>query len=342
MSSRLFVSTVLSVALGFGACDGDPAGGSGASERATATGPVGELAPNIREEIGETVATVDGMPIGLNEFLQLAGRKLRGSEGGSLSSDDRQAVIDELVEQKVLYLEARERGLDYDPRVQRLMVQLLLQDQVYGDIKSADLSDDELRDYFERNREDFIIPEKIRLRRIFIKGDPTRTADEAKELATSIYQRVAAEPESFQKIAAEVSEGPYRGRGGDLGLVGREPRPGVPQEVIDKGFLQPIGGVSEPFEAAGGWNIVFTADRRERLERTFAQMRGAVVRRAKAEKHQEAYEAYVAERQSDATVEVFSDKLDSVRLAGAKNERPPEEASDPSDETDGAGDEGSE
>jgi parvulin-like peptidyl-prolyl isomerase len=306
----------LALSLFVAACDGAPptaaAPPHAASEGST---PLGDLSPRVREEIGETVATIDGMPIGLNEFIQLAGRKLRASEAGALTPSDRQAVIDELADQKLLFLEARRRGYDLDPKVQRLMVQLLLQDEVYGNVKSADLTDDELQAFFQKNHEEFIIPEKIRLRRIFIKAEPTRSSAEAKALADKFYQAVKSEPRSFSRLAGEVSEGPYRGRGGDLGLIGREPRPGVPQEIIDRGFTLKEGEVAAPFEAAGGWNVLYVSERRDRVERTFEQMRGAVVRRAKAEKNQVAYESYIAERRQGAKVEVMAERLDSVRLA---------------------------
>lgn len=298
------------------ACDGGAPAAQVPPPPATAgSTPLGDLSERVRDEIGETVATADGMPIGLNEFIQLAGRKLRGSEAGSLTAEDRQAVIDELADQKLLFLEARRRGYDLDPKVQRLMVQLLLQDEVYGNVKSADLTDDELRAFFQKNHEEFIIPEKIRLRRIFVKSEPTRTGAEAKALADKFYQSVQSEPRNFSRLAGEVSEGPYRGRGGDLGLIGREPRPGVPQEIIDRGFTLKEGEVAAPFESAGGWNVLYVSERRDRVERTFEQMRGAVVRRAKAEKNLLAYEAYIAERRQGVKVEVIPERLEAVRLA---------------------------
>lgn len=296
---------LLAASLSLLACDPEPcppaiAGGVGAAP---------ELPAHLQEEIGETVATVNGMPVGINEYSQLAGRRLRAATSDELSDEERMEVLQELIDQKALYLVARERGLDRDPRVQRLMVQILLQGEVYGDIKSADLTDAELRDYYERNRESFIIPEQARLRRIFIKAEPTRSAAEAEALVAGIYERVKANPDRFAKIAAETSEGPYRGRGGDLGLVGHEPRAGVPPEVVERGFAMPVGGVSEPFFVSGGYNIVMVADRRERIERTFEQMRGAVVRRAKSEKHQQAYQDYVASKREGLDIQTFPDRL---------------------------------
>lgn len=312
---------ILCLALAFplGACDGPTSTPSSGAAAGTTTdaGATDDVSPRIRADIGETVAIADGVPIGMNEFLQLAGRKLRASEAGVLSPEDRRAVVDELADQKILYREALRRGYDKDPKVQRLMVQLLLQDEVYDQIKSADLTDEDLRSYFERHREEFVIPEKIRLRRIFVKAEPTRSAEEARALIDQLHARVTADLSQFARVAAESSEGPYRGRGGDLGLIGREPRPGVPQEIIERGFAMKQGEVSAPFELGGGWNILFASERRDRVERTFEQMRGAVVRRAKAEKNQQAYEAYIAERRKGIAVQVFDEKLDAVRLAGS-------------------------
>jgi len=311
------LSLCLALGLTIAACDAGPPPAADPGSAATNQGGEITISERVREEIGETVAIVDGLPIGKSEFIQVAGRKLRTSEGGALTAEDRQAVLDELTEQKILFLEARRKGYDMDPRVQRLLVQLILQDEVYSEVKSADITDDELRRYFEANREDFVIPEKIRLRRIFIKAEPTRTNAEAQQLARQAYQRVKGEPNRFSRVASELSEGPYRGRGGDLGLIGKEPRPGVPQEIIERGFLLKAGDIAEPFEAGGGWNVLFVSERRDRVERTFEQMRGAVVRRAKAQKSQQAYQDYVQGRREAAKVELFADRLDSLRLAGS-------------------------
>lgn len=299
------------------ACDPPPPPAESPAATSGLSGGGLEISERVREEIGETVATVNGLPIGKSEFIQVAGRKLRTSEAGALTAEDRQAVLDELTEQKILFLEARAKGYDLDPRVQRLLVQLILQDEVYAEVKSADITDDELRAFFEKHREDFVIPEKIRLRRIFVKAEPTRSSAEAEQIAQRAYQQVRAEPNRFSRVASELSEGPYRGRGGDLGLIGKEPRPGVPIEIIERGFTLKAGEVAAPFQAGGGWNVLFVSERRDRVERTFEQMRGAVVRRAKAEKSQQAYRDYVDGRRQAANVEVFADRLESLRLAGS-------------------------
>ncbi|TVQ91915.1 MAG: hypothetical protein EA397_08425 [Deltaproteobacteria bacterium] len=334
---RIAVRTTMFI-LGLGltllGCDPEP------SASPAAPLEVPELPEHLRAEIGEPVATISGFPVGVNEYNQLAGRKLRTSSGEELTDQERLEVLQELIDQKVLFLEARRLGFDRDPRVQRVMVQILLQSEVYGDIKSADLTEEELRAYYERNRDDFIMPEQVRLRRIFIKAEPTRPNAEAEALARTIYERVKAQPQSFAKIAAETSEGPFRGRGGDLGLVSREPRPGVPVEVVERGFSLAEGGISEPFLAGGGYHILFLTERRERVERTFEQMRAAVVRRAKSEKQQQSYHDYLAEKRDAFDIETFPDRLKRLRVGsgGGPDSAPEPPAGAPSAE-EGLGDE---
>ena len=264
-------------------------------------------------EIGKTIATIDGMPVGENEFTTHA-IGTRPRTAASLTPEERKEVLDELLDQKALYLEARRQGLDRDPKVQAQMVQIYLRRQVYNQVRSNDFTEEDLRDFYEAHRDDFIIPEKVRARRLFIKADPIRTQAEAEAVAKQAYARIGGKIDNFNEVAAEISEGPYRGRGGDLGMITRQGRTGVPDEVVERAFGMQGGQISEPFYAGGGYNIVGVMFRREAVERTFEQMRGAVLRRAKAERQSQVYEDTLARLRENAKVDIDQDAVDAIEI----------------------------
>jgi hypothetical protein len=124
--------------------------------------------------------------------------------------------------------------------------------------------------------------------------------------------------ETFATIAGEVNDGPYKSRGGDVGLITREGRAGLPPEVTEKAFSLAEGQISEPFVADGGWNVIAVVSRKPQVDRTFEQMKGAIMRRAKAEKHEEIVEGTVKKLRDGAKIEIYQEKIDGMQLDGAQ------------------------
>jgi parvulin-like peptidyl-prolyl isomerase len=307
---RWITSFALLLAL---ACNGEvPEAGNGTPE----VGGGGD-APAEKEDIGEVLAKVGDVVIGTTEFQAVAQRR-QPAEGDTLSDDEKKEILQDLVDQKILYLKARDNGIDRDPKVQKLMIQTLMRQEVYSGVRNGDFSQDELRAYFEEHREDFVVPEKVQVKRIFVKSGGKRTAEEAKQIADEIHAELMSDPSRFKALATEKSEDPYRKRGGDLGFVSRKGKPGVPQEVTDKAFEVGMNEVSPVFESAEGFNMIKVTQRRERVERTFEQMKGSVLRKVKNERYKQLYDDFVANVRNDYPVDTQEDKLAGLEVKPPK------------------------
>jgi len=292
------------LALGLFACDG---GNSASTDGTTAAD----------EDIGEILATVDGMPVGSEEF-ETAASRVSPEDGKELSLEERREVLDRLVNDKVLYVEALRRGLDKDPKVQKVMVNTLLRDEVYANVRNSDFSDEELRAYYEANKEDFVVPEKVQIKRVLIRITDDRDAEAARTLCEDVRGQLAPEPKTlFKDIATKYSEDPYRRRGGDVGFVSVDGKPGLDQDIVSKAFELDLEQMSECFESADGYNILYIANKRERVERTFQQMKGSVLRKVKNDKLKEMYESYVASLKDTASISINEDKLAAVEVETA-------------------------
>jgi len=293
-------------------CGGEttPAGGAGAPD-ATAAGQVSE------EVEGPIVAEVGGLKITAQEFEAAAAREAPRA-GEPMSEEQKREVLDKLVRERMLYLEAKKAGIDRDPKVQKVMVNTLLRQDVYSGVRNADFSPEDLRTYYEEHKDEFVVPEKIQVRRIYVKEGATRSPEEAKALIEELHAKVVADPSSFASVAAESSEDPYRRRGGDLGYLSHEGKPGIDQEVVDQAFELEVGQISEPFEAGGGWHIVTVTGKRDRVERTFEQMKGSVLRKVKNERYKELYREYVDKISGAYPVTVHDDVLSKVEVEPAR------------------------
>ena len=273
-----------------------------------------ELPPGATmEDVGEVLAVVQGIPVGTKEYERAAAR-LVPEDGVSLSEEERRQVLSDLVDEKMLYLEARKQGIDRDPKVQKVMVNTLLRQEVYAAVRNSDFTEEELRAYFDSHRDEFDVPEKLQVHRIFVRVRPDRGEAAARELVEGLRAQIVANPDVFEDLASEHSEDPYRRRGGDLGYISAEGKPGVPPEVVDKAFELDVGEVSDVFLADGGVNLVYIANKRDKVERTYEQMKGSVLRRVKNDRYRELYDQYTEELAGTYEVEIHEDKLSTLEL----------------------------
>lgn len=274
------------VALALMAC-----GDSGTTSPAAPGGAVG--APPTQTPNGKIVATVGPGFVTDEEFAEAASRSV--GPGEELSIEKRKEVMEKLVTEEVLFQEATARGLYRDPKVRKIMVNLLLREEIYADVRGLEISPEELEAYYSDHREEFVVPEKVQVKRIFIRyGEGSRTKDEAEALAKDIRKQLVADSSKFKELAEQHSDDPYKRRGGDLGYLSRDGKPGVPAEVVDKAFSLGVGQLSQPFEAGDGFNVVMVAAKRDAIERSFDQMKGSVLRRLKNDRFQELTDEFVA------------------------------------------------
>jgi parvulin-like peptidyl-prolyl isomerase len=296
--------------------------GCGESGGSTSTSPTAPGAPGAatapaQQADGAVVATVGPGFVTDAEFAAAAARS--ATPGQDLPLEKRKEVLDKLVTEEVLFQEAAAKGLYRDPKVRKIMVNLLLREEIYADVRATDITPEELEAYYNAHRDEFVVPEKVQVKRIFIRyGEGARTEQEAQALATDIQKQLKADSSKFKELAEQYSDDPYKRRGGDLGYLSREGKPGIPPEVVEKAFSLSVGQVSPPFEAGDGFNVVQVAAKREAVERTFDQMKGSVLRRLKNDRFQELTDKYISDARARYDV-----KVDEAALMATKIEARP-------------------
>jgi len=293
-------------------------------ETSTSTNPAGGPGGGPpADDIGEVIATVDGLSIGSRDFEKAAARTAP-ENGESLNSEERHEVLDRLVADKVLYREALRLGLDQDPKVQKVMVNTLLRQEVYAQVRNSDFGEEMLKVYYDEHPEEFVVPEKVQIKRILVRVSDERSDADAMAEAQRLRGLVADNPkDDFKEVASKNSEDPYRRRGGDVGFVSSEGKPGLDEAIVAKAFEMSVGEVSEPFKTDDGYNIVYVANKRERVERTFQQMKGSVLRKVKNEKLKDLYQSYVDDLKTSSAIEINEDKLAAIDIKAAVKAAPP-------------------
>lgn len=192
-------------------------------------------------------------------------------EGGQLSADDPEygRIVEELIDQRLLAIEARRRGLQNTPEARRRLA--AAEERILGNIlletEIAEQVTEEaaLRLYSEQTG--LARPgEQIRARHILV---------DTREAADAIIG-LANDGRDFAELAVQYSTDiATRVQGGDLGYFSRD---GVLPEIAALAFSSEQGEIVGPVETASGWHVLYIVDRRSPEGPAFEEMRGSIVR----------------------------------------------------------------
>jgi len=285
------------------ACSGQQGGPEGEGR----TMPVDMARPS------DVVADVGGGFVTVEEFATAAGAT--PGSGPDMDLGARQEVLDQLLTDEVMLQEALRQGLVRDAKVRRTLTQLLLRKEVYDKVSRQDFTDEELKAYYDDHRDEFIVPEKLQIKRILVRvGEGQHTEDEARAIIEEARKKVKKDPDSFRTVAEQVSEGVHQRRGGDLGFVPRSGKPGVDAKVAEVAFGLKMGQISDVFAADEGLNFVMPVNKRAAVERTFNQMKGSVLRKLRTERFQELTDRYIDSLRQATPAEVNEEALMKVEV----------------------------
>ena len=140
------------------------------------------------------------------------------------------------------------------------------------------ISDQQVRKYYEDNIERFKVPEQVRLSHISIDTsgiDPNSDADQAKAKLRSQAQRLLDQIRAgadFDELAKAAVPGR---KGGDLGFRDREAP--LPEEFKQAAFALNVGEVSDIVQTEYGFHIIKATDRVAASVKEFKQVRHEIL-----------------------------------------------------------------
>lgn len=208
---------------------------------------------------GKTLAKVGGEKITEGDLDMLSNINPRLK--AQLSTDlGKKKILDNLVEQELLYVASKQAGMDKDPNVKDKIdiYRRVIISQAYLDKKLEEAA----RNYYDEHKGEF---EKLQLSHILIgfkqgeKDTTKRTEKEAIELANKIKERITG-GEDFSEVAKEVSDDQMtKKRGGDLGFASKD-EPRLARRglgpILEKAFTMGVGTVEGPIKAEDGYHII--------------------------------------------------------------------------------------
>jgi len=190
-------------------------------------------------------------------------------------------------------------SLKKDIRSQMMRIRLLRRE-----IKSKVIvSDEEIGEYYNKNRQDYEGKETVRLKQIFLaipaKADK-KTKAKIKEEAGQLRKRVLA-GESFELLAVKYSQGPGAAQGGDIGFIEKGT---IIAAVESVAFNLPMEQVSEVIESGIGFHIIKVVDKKGAGLKPIAAVREEIKTKIEDEKLEKKYEEWITSIRKKSFIEI--------------------------------------
>lgn len=170
------------------------------------------------------------------------------------------AIVERWVMFSTLSLAARDEGFDKLPEIQKELDELtknfLAKRYLEAKIKKIEITEPEVREYYEKNKAKYVIPEGVELKHILIyvsnkasKEEEEKALNKAKQIRAQILKGA-----KFEEMAKKYSDDKAsKDKGGALGIIRRgETDPEFESQIFK---LKP-GEVSLPIRSTFGYHLV--------------------------------------------------------------------------------------
>lgn len=184
----------------------------------------------------------------------------------------------------------------------RLRDQLLTNKLFSHELRGRDeLTDKELRERYDREKESYRLPERARLRSIIVtRPDDPAAAERMATRVQQIADDAKAAPD-FAKYAASVPENAMKDKGGDMGEVARgELLPDLDKAV----FNSNNGAILGPIATKSGWHIIKVEQRLPSEVPAFESVKDKLRKDVSDEAYQRDYKAYIDRLRKDAFIQI--------------------------------------
>jgi peptidyl-prolyl cis-trans isomerase SurA len=187
----------------------------------------------------------------------------------------------------------------------------LITNKVFGkELRSREqLSDSELRDRYNREKDSFRLPERAHLREIVVLKPETGSIEEARTRATEVAEAARKPGTDFATLASTMSDSGTKDKGGDLGEVAK----GDLMADLDKAvFNAPQGSILGPIETKSAWHVMKVEQRLPSEVPAFESVKDKLKKDASEETFERDYKAYIETLRKDAYVQINEDMIPKV------------------------------
>ena len=211
------------------------------------------------------------------------------------SGGDNKKLLEELINQELYFLDAIENGTDKDAEyiaeVKKISQNFLKQYAIFKLLNCVTIDDEEILDYYSKNKAQFKAPESIRASHILV---------ESEDLAQKVLEKLNTGL-SFEDVAKEYSDCPSNQQGGDLGYFSKGKM--VP-EFDAAAFAMDKEEVSSPVRTQFGYHIIKLTDKTPSHQQSFDEVKKSLSQQILALKQQKVYFSKIDELKNKYIVKI--------------------------------------
>lgn len=213
----------------------------------------------------------------------------------ALASQRKKDFLDDMISEQLMYKEALKRGLNRDPEVKELLEEarskILVAKLLEVEGKKTVVSEDEIKEFYEAHKDDFVTPLKMRASHIMV---------DTEEGAKEVLQKLS-DGGDFAQLAKEYSKDPSKERGGDIGyFVKGQLMPQI-EEVCLK--LE-VGQTSDMIRTKFGYHIIRLTDKVEPRMVDFSEVKVAIEKELKDKARQQAMTDLIKSLKAKAHIKI--------------------------------------
>ncbi|ABB43797.1 PpiC-type peptidyl-prolyl cis-trans isomerase [Sulfurimonas denitrificans DSM 1251] len=216
----------------------------------------------------------------------------------------RKQVLEQLVAKELVYDDAKKTGVltspeykeKYEEVTQRIQKEIAIQVWQKREIDKIAISNDELKKYYDANKEEFVENESVNARHILVEkeSDAKNIIAELKPLKGDALKN------KFMELAKSKSTCASAAEGGDLGYFTAGQM--VP-EFNDKAFSMKAKEMTlEPVKTQFGYHVIYIEDKKAKATKNFTEVKSFIEQRLKMEKAKTVMLAKMKELEKKATI----------------------------------------
>jgi peptidyl-prolyl cis-trans isomerase C len=175
-----------------------------------------------------------------------------------LPDNAKKQVLEQIINIKLLAKKAIKDGIekdkDYQDAMNRMKEDLAFQVWQKNQIDSIKITEDQKKDFYEKNKDKFVVPETLKARHILLK-----TEEEAKAVIKDL-DKASKKEEKFIELAKSKSVGPTGKNGGDLGEFAATQM--VPEFATAASALAKNSYTKAPVKTQFGYHVIYLNDKK--------------------------------------------------------------------------------
>lgn len=205
-------------------------------------------------------------------------------------------LLDQLISFELMYNYAKEEDLEnsdeFKKQLEVLKRDILIQAAVKKVLDNVKISEKDLKDFYENNKEMFKTQESVSAKHILVEDE-----EKAIEVKNKIKDGL-----TFEEAAKEFSTCPSSDQGGELGSFTRGRM--VP-EFEDAAFNLEVGIVSEPVKTQFGYHLIKVDEKLPADIKEFNEVKNSIQVNLLSQKQNEEYINFVNKLKENQNVEIL-------------------------------------